>query len=444
MTARSRPGRGAAGGLIAMGLVAAGCGGPPPEAAVAQVQQVVAERTEGRVVYHSRRDRAREALREETVFSLVRRPLTESSAVRVALLQSPRLQAELARLGIATADLHQAGLAENPKLWGAVRLPAAGSVVPDVTGGLTTSFLSLFTLAARQRIAEARLEAETLAVSHLVLDTVAAVRTTYVEVQRQQQRLAAVRALRVTLADPTEQTPALVPVREALAERVLTREGDLVAARERMNRLLGLWLPAHLGWSVVAPLPPLPPQPLRTRLLERTAIAQRLDLQARRARTRRFGRTLEMARDWGWLSGLSLGASVYAPPTGDGVTVGPAGAVSLPIFDQGQAAVARLEAEHARAQHRTTELAVTIRSQVRERRGALARARRRLTLVRSGPLRRARATAAAASRDPSEHARRQLALLDAYEAELDALAAYWSARHELTRVCGGALPTTPL
>jgi len=411
-----------------------GCG-PPPDAGLRDVQQVLRERTDAQTIY--RRDEVRrEAVLENTLLALLRMPLTERSAVKVALLNNPGLQAELARLGIAAADLHQAGLAENPRLWGAVRFPAQGAVVTDVMGGLSTSFLSLFTITARERVAEARLEVETLAVSHIVLRTVAEVRTAFVEVQRRQQKLAVLRALRATLGDE----PSLAALDDELALRELALEGDVVAARETMNRHLGLWTPTSLAWSVAAPLPTPPRQKLRVGSLERTAVAQRLDLQSARARTRMIGRTLQMRRDWGWLGDLDLGASVNRPTTGDGVTVGPAASVGLPIFDQGQAAVARLEAAHARSRHQATALAVAIRSEVRQLRAALGRARRRVSLVGGGPLARAEASAEALADDPLSHARAQVTLLDAYFAHLDARADYWRLRHQLVRACGGVLP----
>ncbi len=419
--------------LALLSLVACG---PPPDAGVADVQAVLHERSQGQTI-HPRDEVRHEAVLESTILALLRGPLTERSAVKVALLNNPQLQAELARLGIAAAELHQAGLAENPRLWGAVRFPAQGAVVTDVMGGLSTSFLSLFTIAARQRVAEANLEAETLAVSHVVLRTVADVRTAYVEVQRRQQQLAALRSLQKALPDDDATT---APLRDALALRGLEVEGELVAARETMNRLLGLWTPTQLQWSVQAPLPALPREELKVASLERTAVAQRLDLQAARARTRMLGRTVQMSRDWGWLGELSLGASVNRPTTGDGVTVGPSASLSLPIFDQGQAAVARLEAAHAQSRHETTALAITIRSDVRRLRAALDRARRRVGIVDGGPFARAEKAAEAQADGALSHARAQVALLDGYLAHLDARADYWRLRHQLVRACGGVLP----
>src|SRR3982750_3677948 len=49
-----------------------------------------------------------------TVEMLLREPLSADGAVQIALLNSPGLQARLAEVGIAEADLVQAGSLRNP------------------------------------------------------------------------------------------------------------------------------------------------------------------------------------------------------------------------------------------------------------------------------------------------------------------------------------------
>ena len=53
---------------------------------------------------------------QDTIASLLAKPLTVDAAVQIALLNNPGLQATLEELGIAQADLVQAGLLSNPKL----------------------------------------------------------------------------------------------------------------------------------------------------------------------------------------------------------------------------------------------------------------------------------------------------------------------------------------
>ena len=53
---------------------------------------------------------------QDTIAVLLAKTLTVGSAVQIALLNNPGLQATLEELGIAQADLAQAGLLTNPKL----------------------------------------------------------------------------------------------------------------------------------------------------------------------------------------------------------------------------------------------------------------------------------------------------------------------------------------
>ena len=70
--------------------------------------------------------------------------------------------------------------------------------------------------------------------------------------------------------------------------------------------------------------------------------------------------------------------------TGARVT-GPELRLQLPLFDTGKASVARLEAEHRRAQRQLEAIAIAARSEVREQHGppARPRARWRATTARS-------------------------------------------------------------
>ena len=61
---------------------------------------------------------------DQEVRALLHDTLTVDGAIQVALLNNRNLQALYAELGVAQADLVQAGLLKNPVFDGAVRLPA--------------------------------------------------------------------------------------------------------------------------------------------------------------------------------------------------------------------------------------------------------------------------------------------------------------------------------
>jgi cobalt-zinc-cadmium efflux system outer membrane protein len=118
-------------------------------------------------------------------------------------------------------------------------------------------------------------------------------------------------------------------------------ELELLEHRERLNRLLGLWGP-RTEWKIEQKLAELPPQELPLEHLESLAIRQRLDIDA------------------------SLEVGVHTHRDADGPRLlGPTLTLELPIFDQRQALIARLEAQHRQSERRLAELSVNTRSEVR-------------------------------------------------------------------------------
>src|SRR4051794_8978985 len=77
---------------------------------------------------------------ERDVSRLLERPLSADDAVQVALLSHPRLRARYERLGVAQADLVQAGLLRNPVFDALLRWPDHGGG-PNVELSVTADFL---------------------------------------------------------------------------------------------------------------------------------------------------------------------------------------------------------------------------------------------------------------------------------------------------------------
>ena len=85
---------------------------------------------------------------------LLARPLTEESAVKVALLANRSVREAYERLGIARADLLQAGLISNPVFTASAKFFSRG---PEIELGLAQSFVDLFFMPLRRRVASADL-----------------------------------------------------------------------------------------------------------------------------------------------------------------------------------------------------------------------------------------------------------------------------------------------
>ncbi len=99
-------------GLLLGAGVLAGCAHVDPNPAFRELANTVHLRTGKRVQWN--RGTAEDAQAQAAVSSLLSRPLTAESAVQIALLNNHTLQATYEELGIAQADLVEAGLLRNP------------------------------------------------------------------------------------------------------------------------------------------------------------------------------------------------------------------------------------------------------------------------------------------------------------------------------------------
>src|SRR5438045_1448774 len=98
--------------LAATSLALGGCATVPRDAGFGDVEQLVAERTALRVQWN--RGTAADRAVEEMIRQSIASELTIDQAVQIALLNNRNLQATYEELGIAQADLVQAGLLQNP------------------------------------------------------------------------------------------------------------------------------------------------------------------------------------------------------------------------------------------------------------------------------------------------------------------------------------------
>ena len=117
---------------------------------------------------------------------LLARPLTADSAVRLALLNNRALQASFAELGIAEADLVQAGRLRNP---GFVfeRLARNGDI--DIGRAFLFDVLGLVTLPVRTQIEARRFAITQERVAVEVLQLAADARRAWVAADRKSTRL---------------------------------------------------------------------------------------------------------------------------------------------------------------------------------------------------------------------------------------------------------------
>lgn len=156
--------------------VTTGCATVPKEAGFSEVRTAVAERTGVQVPWN--RLTADDHAVADALGALTAEGLTADRAVQVALLNNRNLQATYQELGVAQAEVVQAGLLGNPVFDGEVKFLEAGeghifeiAVVQD--------FLDVFFIPLRKRVARNAFEAAKLRVTGAVLDLVGEVRSAF-------------------------------------------------------------------------------------------------------------------------------------------------------------------------------------------------------------------------------------------------------------------------
>lgn len=375
--------RGAAAAVGA--VVLTGCVSVPRDAGFDSVAGAVNERTGRRAVWNRSGEDDRDA--EKAVADLLQTELTPDSAIQVALLNNRNLQATYEDLGVAQADLVQAGLLKNPLFHAEIRF--GPSPVNPIEIGVVQSFLEVFTLPLRKRVAAAAFEAAKGRVTHAALMTAHDVTAAFYRLQGAQQVLelrqsvvaatdaSADAALRLRAAgNITDLELANEQALHAQAKLDLAAaEAEVLEHREDLGTLLGLW--GRTLWRVAPRLPTLPAEDVPASGLEALAITKRLDLEAARADIGTAAQRLGLSSWEQLVPTIEAGLHYEREPEGT-ITRGPSAEISIPIFDQGQAARFGARARLRQAQQRYAALAVEIRSRVRRARNEMGAARARV------------------------------------------------------------------
>ena len=311
----------------------------------------------------------------EQVRALLAKPLSAEDAVQIALLNNPGLKASLAELQIAEADLVQAGRLRNPG-FSFARLKRGTEIELERT--FTLDILGLFAIPLKTQIESRRFEQAQLGAAGDVLKLAAETRRAYFNAVAAQESLAYLEQVKIaaeTSADLARRMAQvgnwskLQQMREQLfyAEttgQLARAKQTLIAERERLARLMGLW-GSDLAFKLPERLPALPPKPVERAEVEATALQNRLDLQMAKQEVAGMAKSIGLSKATRFVNVLDLGyrhntSNEALRQTGYEIDI------QIPIFDWGDAKVARAEAAYRRAVNRTAETAINARSEARE------------------------------------------------------------------------------
>lgn len=357
----------------AVALILAGCASFSPDGGAGKVSELTKERTGQAVTFQ--RSEADVGSAAARVNELLKQPLTPESAVEIALLNNRGLQASFSELGIAEAERVRAGRLANPT-FSFGRL--AGGGVTEIDRSVMFNVLGLLTLPAASQVAQGQLEQAQYQAAFDAVGVAADARKAF---------FGAVAAR--DLVKYSEQVKDAADASSELARRMLQagnfnklaqmREQSFqtdataslararhqaVAERERLVRMLGL-SGDQLAFTLPERLPELPKDLIEAKDAEQTAIDKRLDVLMARRNAQATAKSLGLTKATRFINVLEVGyanKSQTGEPRQNGYEI----ELELPLFDFGSTRAARAEAVYMQAVHRTAEVAVNARSEVRE------------------------------------------------------------------------------
>jgi len=314
---------------------------------------------------------------EAQVAELLRGPLSVDDAVQIALLNSPALQASFQELGIAEADLVQAGRLPNPRF---TLLHSGADGVYDIEETASVSVLALLTMPYRHAIAARRFVAAQDAAVAEILKLAARTREAYfcalaaresarhLQTEKEAAETGAELARRMRAAGNWSSIDEARERSFFLSAALAWERAQAAAtvARENLAALLGVGAQAP-ELELAQRLPELPSAVEALPSVERTALENRTDLKLMRARIDALAGELKLTKATRFVNVLDAGAvrirqGAQAEPYQPGYQV----SLEVPLFDGGGARARRAEALYGQAVERFEQAAIEARAEVRQ------------------------------------------------------------------------------
>lgn len=367
--------------LLTATAVLGGCATLSDDNGFAGVQDVAKTRL-NKDIRWAKSDGERESLRAQ-IKPLLAKPLSVDDAVQIALLNNPGLQATYSELGIAEANLVQAGRLRNPGFsFQRLEKNGAEGEIVDIERRFLFDILGLLTLSTRTEIETRRFEQTKLRVTSEVMRLAADTRRAYFSAVAAEQGVRymedvkdvadagaelAKRLAAVGNWSKRDQSRQQVFYAETVAQLARTKQ-TAVSERERLARLMGLGMVStgeDIRFQLPARLPDLPKAAQAQPAIEAEAIDKRFDIQAARKEVDGLAKSLGLTKATRFVNVLEA-SYLRNSTTGEPRQTGYEIEISIPIFDFGEAKVARAEATYMQAVNRLSEIAVNARSEVRE------------------------------------------------------------------------------
>ncbi|REE23852.1 outer membrane protein TolC [Paraburkholderia sp. BL27I4N3] len=436
----------------------AGCTAFSKDGGFGTVSSVASERLgKDAVLIKTEDDRNAVAQRTQELLSA---PLGMDEVVQIALLNNRGLQASYGELGIAEADLVQAGRLPNP---GFSFSRTRGSDDLSISRTFTLGMLRVLTMPLTTRIESRRFEQARLQAANAMLEVAADARRAYIRAVAAKQSATYAEQVKGSAEASTELARRMQQAgnfsqldyareqafyADAMAQVARARQQS-ASAREKLTRVMGLW-GSQAQYALPELLPDLPATRPELQDLETFAMQNRLDIQAAKLQTQSAASSLGLSKATRFINVLDVGYQNNFT-TSDGREQGYEISVEIPLFDWGSAKVARAEAIYMQSANRLAGTAINARSEVREAystyvsgyalakhyRDEVVPIRKTISdelLLRYNGMLASVFELLADSRDQ----------VGAVNSAIDALKDYWLAQTDLQQAVGGRLPMTAL
>lgn len=360
--------------ILSLAAALSGCASFSKDGGLDTARDAAAQRL-GKTVADPRTDEDRNRVQSE-VRSLLARPLGPEDAVQIALLSNRGLRGMYADLGIAEADLVQAGRLQNPRFSTSRTRASDGDFKYETA--FTVNVVNLLTMPLALKMERRRFEAVKLGVASEVLRLGLETRRAWFEAVAAQQAEAYYgdvleaadasaelgrRMARAGNLNRRDQLREQVFYADAAAQLARVRTAN-AAAREKLIRLMGLW-GEETRFTLAERLPDLPGTAADLPDVEAFAIRERLDIRAATANAEGVAKSLGLTKATRFINVLDLGPATVMEKNQD-IKKGYEISLELPLFDWGGARVAKAEAIYRQSLERVAETAINARSEVRE------------------------------------------------------------------------------
>lgn len=360
--------------LVSAGMALGGCATFSKDAGFDSVKQITQQSVPQQIAWP--RTEAEQSVIAARVQELLQAPHMDADcAVQIALLNNKGLQAKFYELGISEADLVQAGRFPNPRF--DMRYAKSGGEY-TIEQALTFNIFALLTRPRMQEIERRHFEQakhgvalEVLRLAHRTrlayFNAVAATERVRYSGQVQESAEASAelarRMLEVGNWSKLEQAREQGFYADAALDAANAKSAQ-TAANEALARLLDV--PAE-ALRLQQRLPDLPDTLTELQPAAQAAFEQRLDLQAARLQTEALANQLGLTKTTRFINVLEIGpARVLEGNRSSNYRYGLDLSFELPLFDWGDARVARAEAIYMQAVNRTAQTAIDAESEIRE------------------------------------------------------------------------------